>query len=219
MPASAVYAAPAPVEYIAPAPAVYAAPAPVEEYIAPAPAFVAPAPVEKYIAPAPAVYAAPAPVVDLLPVPAVIQAPTPVVESLAPVPSGVQAPSPVVESVAQCHAPVFPLSPDASDMSSPEDVYTSSLVLLPVPIKTCTTDVSAEAEGQACETPTLMHGRGLPAVSRDRVVSSQWLRKEAARQGYALFVTCSMLASWWCGWWRGHAACATWGRCLGGDTS
>ena len=93
--------------------------------------------------------------------------------------------SPVVESVAQCHAPVFPLSPDASDMSSPEDVYTSSWVSLPVPIKTCTTDVSAGAEGQACETPTVMHGRGLPAVSRDMVVSSQWLRKEAARQGYA----------------------------------
>ena len=53
-----------------------------------------------------------------------------------------------------------------------------------MPIKTCATDVSAEAEGQACETPTVMHGRGLKAVSRDSVVSSQWLRKEAARQGY-----------------------------------
>ena len=42
-----------------------------------------------------------------------------------------------------------------------------------------------EAEGQACETPAVSHGRGLRAVSRDRVVSSQWLRKEAARQGYA----------------------------------
>ena len=122
-----------------------------------------------YIASAPAVYAAPVPVVEPLPVPAVIQAPTPVVKYLAPVPSGVQAPSPVVESVAQCHAPVFPLS----------------WVSLPVPIKTCTTDVSAEAEGQACETRAVFHDRGLPAVSRDRVVSSQWLRKEAARQGYA----------------------------------
>ena len=201
-PAPAVYAAPASVdEYIVPAPAVIAAPAPVEMYIAPAPAvYAAPAPVEyiapataviaatspvEYIAPAPAVYAAPAPVVDFSPVPAVIQAPTPTVEYLAPVSSGVQAPTPVVESVAQCHAPVFPLSPDASDMSSPEDVYTRSWVSLPVPIKTCTTDVSAEAEGQASETPAVMHGRGLPAVSRDRVVSSQWLRKEAARQVYA----------------------------------
>ena len=70
-------------------------------------------------------------------------------------------------------------------MSSPEDMYTSSWVSLPVPNKTCTMDVSAEAEGQACETPTVMHGRGLPAVSRDSVVRSQWLRKEAARQGYA----------------------------------
>ena len=70
--------------------------------------------------------------------------------------------------------------------------------------------VSAEAEGQACETPTVMHGRGLPAVSRDSVVSSQWLRKEGRSSGVclaaaactaALFVTCSMLASWWCGWW------------------
>ena len=72
-------------------------------------------------------------------------------------------------------------------MSSPEDVYTRSWESLPVPIKTCTTDVSVEAEGQACETPTptVIHGRGLPAVSRDKVVSSQWLRKEAARQVYA----------------------------------
>ena len=114
-------------------------PAPVVEHIAPAPVvspegnfFAAPAPVEKYIAPASAVYAALAPVV----------------EYLAPVPSDVQAPTPVVESIAQCHAPVFPLSPDASDTSSPEDMYTSSWVSLPVPIKTCTTDVSAEAEGQ-----------------------------------------------------------------------
>ena len=135
-----VIAAPAPVDkYIAPAPAVYAAPAPVE-YIAPAPAvYAAPAPSVEYIAPAPAVYAAPAPVVEFSPVPAVIQAPTPVVEYLAPVPSDVQAPPAVVESVAQCHAPVFPLSPDASDLSSPEDVYTRSWESSPVPIKSLNT--------------------------------------------------------------------------------
>ena len=77
-------------------------------------------------------------------------------------------------------------SPDASDASAPEDVCTSCWVSLPVPIETCTTKVSAEAVGQACETPTVMHGRGLPAVSRDRGVGfAQWLRKEAARRGYA----------------------------------
>ena len=182
-----MFVAPAPVvEYISHAPAVSAAPAPVDKYIAPAPAvYAAPAPVVEHNTPAPAVYAAPAPVVELSPAPAVIQAPIPAAEYISPGPSVFYAPSQVVESVAQCHAPVFPLSPDASDMSSPEDMYTSSWVSLPVPIKTCTTDVSVEAEGQACETPTVMHGRGLPAVSRDRVVSSQWLRKEAARQGYA----------------------------------
>ena len=46
--------------------------------------------------------------------------------------------------------------------------------------------VSAEAVGRACETPTVMHDRGLLAVSRDRgAVFAQWLRKEAARRGYA----------------------------------
>ena len=51
-----------------------------------------------------------------------------------------------------------------------------------MPIKTFTSKVSAEAVDQACETPAVIHGRGLLAVSRDSVVSSQWLRKEAARQ-------------------------------------
>ena len=110
---------------------------------------------------------------------------SPVVEYITPAPAVIQAPTPVVESIAQCHAPMFPLCPDASDTSSPEDMYTSSWVSLPVPIKTCTTKVSAEAVGQACEIPAVIHGRRLRADSRDRVVSSQWLRKETARQGYA----------------------------------
>ena len=204
-PAPAVYAAPAPVEeYIAPAPAVYAAPARVEEYIAPAPAvyaasapvdkyitlapavFAAPAPSLEYIAPAPAVYAAPAPVVELSPAPAAIQAPIPAVEFITPVPSVFHAPTPVVESVAQCHAPVFPLSPDASDMSSPEDVYTRSWESLPVPIKSFTQVESAEPLNLASETPTVFHGRDLPAGRRDGLVGhALWLRKEAARRGYA----------------------------------
>ena len=54
-------------------------------------------------------------------------------------------------------------------MSSPEDEYK---VLL---------RVVAEPLNLASETPTVFHGRELP----DRVVCSQWLRKEAARQGYA----------------------------------
>ena len=71
-------------------------------------------------------------------------------------------------------------------MSANEDMYTSSWVSWPVPIETCTTKVSAEAVGRACETPTAMHGRGLPAVSRDRRAGfAQWLCKEAARRGYA----------------------------------
>ena len=120
----------------------------------------------EYISPAPAVISSPELVVEYIaPAPAVVQAPTPVVEYLAPVPT-------------VFHAPVFPLSPDASDMSAPEDMYTSSRVSLPVPIKNCSTKVSAEAVGQACETPTLMHGRGLPAVSRDMEVGfALWLRK------------------------------------------
>ena len=145
-------------EYISPVPAVISSPEPVVEFLAPAPAvFHASLPVEEHIAPAPAAF----------------QAPTSVVEYLAPVP-------------AAFHAPVFPLSPDASDMSAPEDMYTSSWVSLPVPIKTCTSEVGAKAGGQACETPTVMHGRGIPAVSRDMGVGfAQWLRKEAARRGYA----------------------------------
>ena len=175
------------VEYIAPAPAVYVAPAPVEKYIAPAPAvYAAPAPSVEYIAPAPAVYAALAPVLELSPVPAVIQAPTPAVEYITPVHSVFHAPTPVVESVAQCHAPVFPLSPDASDMSSPEDEYTRSWESLPVPIKSFTQVESAEPLNLASETPTVFHGRELPAGRRDGLVShALWLRKEAARRGYA----------------------------------
>ena len=140
----------------------------------------------EYIAPAPAVYAAPAPVVELSPAPAVIQAPIPAVEYITPVPSVFHAPTPVVESVAQCHAPVFPLSPDASDMSSPEDVYTRSWESLPVPIKSCTQVESAEPLNLASETPTVFHGRELPAGRRDGLVGhALWLRKEAARRGYA----------------------------------
>ena len=98
----------------------------------------APAPVVELL-PVPAVIQAPTPVVEYLaPSPAVVQAPTPVVEYLAPVPAVFQAPTPVAKSLAQCHAPAFPLSPDASDMSAPQDMYTSSWVSLPVPIKTCT---------------------------------------------------------------------------------
>ena len=141
-------------------------------------------PVVEYIAPAPAVIQTPTPVEEYLaPAPSVVQAPTPVVECLAPVPAVFQAPTPVVESIAQCHAPVFPLSPDASDTSSPEDMYTSSWVLLPVPIKTCSSKVSAEAVGQTCETPTVMHGRGLPAVSRDMGVgfASGFVRRPLVR--------------------------------------
>ena len=100
------------------------------------------------------------------------QAPTSVVESIAPVP-------------AVFHAPVFPLSPDASDMSSPKNEYTSSWVSLPVASKTCTQVESAEPLNLASKMPTVLHGREFPAVSRDMVVCSQWLRKEAARRGYA----------------------------------
>ena len=177
------------VEYISPAPAVFQASSPVVEHTAPAPTvFQASSSVEEYIAPAPAVFQASSPVVkSVAPVPAVFQASSPVEEYIAPEPAVFQAPTPVVEVIAPVpavfHAPVFPLSLDASDTSSPEDMYTSSWVSLPVPTKLVLRDVSVEAEGQACETPTVMHGRGLPAVSRDRVASSQWHRKEAARQG------------------------------------
>ena len=115
-----------------------------------------------------------------------IQAPIPAVEYITPVPSVFHAPTPVVESVAQCHAPVFPLSPDASDMSSPEDVYTRSWESLPVPIKSFTQVESAELLNLASETPTVFHGRDLPAGRRDGLVGhALWLRKEAARRGYA----------------------------------
>ena len=126
------------------------------EYIAPALAMcIAQTPAREYIAPAPAVHTAPEPVGEYM-------------KRITP--------SPVT----------FPLSPDASDMSAPEDMYTSSWVSLPVPIKNCSAKVSAEPVGQACETPTVMHGRGLLAVSRDRGMGlAQWLRKEAARRGYA----------------------------------
>ena len=54
-----------------------------------------------------------------------------------------------------------------------------------MPIKSSTQVESAEPLNLACETPTVFHGRELPAVSRDWVSCSLWLRKEAARQGYA----------------------------------
>ena len=112
-------------------------------------------------------------VLELSPVPSVFQAPTPVVESVAPVP--------VV-----FNAPVFPLSPDASDTSSPEDEYTRSWESLPVPIKCFTQVESAEPLNLASETPTVFHGRELQAGRRDGLVGhALWLRKEAARRGYA----------------------------------
>ena len=101
-------------------------------------------------------------------------------------PSVFHAPTPAAESVAQCHVPEFPLSPDASDMSSPEDVYTRSWESLPVPIKSFTQVDSAEPLNLASETPTVYHGRELPAGRRDGLVGhALWLRKEAARRGYA----------------------------------
>ena len=122
--------------------------------------------------------------------PAVIQAPTPAVEYITPVPSVFQAPTPMVESIAPVpvvfQAPVFPLSPDASDTSSPEDEYTRSWESLPVPIKSFTQVESAEPLNLASETPTVFHGRELPAGRRDGLVGhALWLRKEAARRGYA----------------------------------
>ena len=70
-------------------------------------------------------------------------------------------------------------------MSSPEDVYTRSWESLSVPVKSFTQAESAEPLNLASETPTVFHGRELLAVSRDWVSCSLWLRKEAARQGYA----------------------------------
>ena len=49
----------------------------------------------------------------------------------------------------------------------------------------CAVVESAEFLNLTSETPTVFHGRELLAVSRDVVLCSQWLRKEAARQGYA----------------------------------
>ena len=112
-----------------------------------------------------------------------------VVESSTPAPAVFQASSSVVESIAPVpavfHAPVFLLSPDASDTSSPEDECTSSWVSLPRAIETKTQVESAEPLNLASETPTVFHGRELLAVSRDVVACSQWLRKEAARHVYA----------------------------------
>ena len=168
-------APPAPaVESTAPAPAVFLPVSPVVEYIASAPEVIQASSVVEYIAPAPGVYAAPAfEEKYIAPDPAVIQAPTPMVESIAPVPVVFQ-------------APVFPLSPDASDTSSPEDEYTRSWESLPVPIKSFTQVESAEPLNLASETPTVFHGRELPAGRRDGLVGhALWLRKEAARRGYA----------------------------------
>ena len=75
----------------------------------------------------------------------------------------------------------------------------------------------------------MFHGRELPAVSRDWASCSLWLREEAARQGHAwrqrrhAQQLCSLRAA--CvppgGVVGGEAlaACATWGRRLGGDAS
>ena len=72
-------------------------------------------------------------------------------------------------------------------MSSPEDVYTRSWGSLPVPIKTLTPVESAKPLNLASETPTVFHGRELPAGRREGLVGyALWLRQEAARRGYAL---------------------------------
>ena len=130
-----------------------------------------PAPVVEYTAPAPAVISSPEPVVEYgTPVTAVFQVPTPVVDFIAPV-------------LVVFHAPGFPLSPDASDMSSPENVSWESL---PLPIKSFKQVESAEPLNQASETPKVFHGRELPAGRRDGLVGhALWLRKEAALRGYA----------------------------------
>ena len=60
-----------------------------------------------------------------------------------------------------CHAPVFPLSPDASDMSSLVDAHKHSWESLPVSIKTSTQVESAGPLNLTSETPTVFHGRGL----------------------------------------------------------
>ena len=89
----------------------------------------APEPVVEHIAPALTVFQASSPVVEYIaPVPAVFQA-SPVVEFLPPSPADIPSPALVVECISSVpavfHAPVFPLSPGASDMSAPEDMYTS----------------------------------------------------------------------------------------------
>ena len=188
-PAPAVISSPEPVlEYFAPAPAVIFS---VVESIAPAPAvFQAPEPVVEYLAPAPAVSESPAPVVYFSPAPAVFQAPVPVVEYLAPAPAVIPLPAPVVEYISPVpvvfHAPVFPLSPDASDMSAPEDTYTSPWVSLPVPIKNCTVKCQCGGRGPGVR-DTDCDARSMTSCGQPRqeVGFAQWLRKEAARRGYA----------------------------------
>ena len=55
-----------------------------------------------------------------------------------------------------------------------------------MPIKTSTQVESAEPLNLANETPTVFHGRELPAGRRGGLVGhALWLRKEAARRGYA----------------------------------
>ena len=192
------------VEFFAPAPAVFYSTTPVLEYIAP---------VVGYLAPAPAVFPAPEPVVEsIAPAPAVVSA-TPAVEYIAPAPAVILAPTPVVEFFAPVpavfHAPVSPLSPDASDTSSHEDEYTSSWVSLPVPIKSFTQVESAEPLNLASVTPTVFHGRELPAGRRDGLVGHA-----TATFSAAFFVTsvcllvemfarpCQHLHKEQASWWR-----------------
>ena len=182
--------------------ASYSASAPVVEYIAPAASYVAPTPVDEYVAPVPAVDAAPAPVVEFI-------APAHAVSCSAPVLVG------------------FPLSPDASDMSSPEDVYARSWESLPVPTKSVTQVESAEPLNLASETPTVFRwsrstGYGPRSVGGSCPVASKgsaWVCVAvAATCSAAFFVTSSMRASWWkC--WRGLAVRAFWSRRLGGVAS
>ena len=55
-----------------------------------------------------------------------------------------------------------------------------------MPIKSFIQVESAEPLNLASETPTVFHGRELPAGRRDGLVGhALWLRKEAARRGYA----------------------------------
>ena len=133
-------APPAPVvEYITPAPEVISSSKPVVEFLARASSGICNASGGAYCTRASSVsslacggvYCTPASCVSSanassgVHYTAVFQAPTPVVESVAPVP--------VV-----FHGPVFPLSLDASDVSSPEDEYKCSWESLPVAIKSFT---------------------------------------------------------------------------------